>query len=214
MIDKKMFMKVRDPLEVAFDRYRLSLHQADSISEDPSENVPSSLKSKTDYLQDSQTSKEQVQKQLEDDVNTDVLQMATRIRNEQNWVSDGADSLDIEDFDGDFAALLRAKIEKGARFLSQSEKLKLFAIADSRMKDGIKELKKIAGIKDEPVKVKKAKKRPTMQSSAQHSILKCLDNSSSQVTNLDIQTTTSPAKDKSQNPFVKRKSVAIKAEMV
>lgn len=30
------------------------------------------------------------------------------------------------------------------------------------MKDGIKELKKIAGIKDEPVKVKKAKKRPTM----------------------------------------------------
>lgn len=44
--------------------------------------------------------------------------MATRIRNEQNWVSDGADSLDIEDFDGDFAALLRAKIEKGARFLS------------------------------------------------------------------------------------------------
>lgn len=74
-----------------------------------------------------------------------ILQMCSNIRSEQNWVN-AAHDLDVEDFNGDMAAFTMAKIEKGVRMLTQQEKILMFAIADGRMKDGINDIKRIAGI--------------------------------------------------------------------
>lgn len=52
----------------------------------------------------------------------------------------------IDDFAGDYKAFTMAKMEGGIKMLSQHEKLKFFGIADERMKDGIKELKKLCGM--------------------------------------------------------------------
>ena len=38
--------------------------------------------------------------------------------------------MSIEDFDGDYEAMLKAKVEKGFKVLTQEEKMKMFAIAD------------------------------------------------------------------------------------
>lgn len=74
-----------------------------------------------------------------------VLQMCSNIRTEQNWVSP-AHELDVEDFDGDMVAFNLAKIEKGIKMLTQEEKILMFAIADGRMKDGINDIKRLAGL--------------------------------------------------------------------
>lgn len=71
--------------------------------------------------------------------------MCSNIRTEQNWVNPVQD-LDLEDFNGDMAAFNMAKIENGVRMLTQSEKLLMFAIADGRMKDGINDIKRLAGL--------------------------------------------------------------------
>jgi len=56
--------------------------------------------------------------------------------------------LAIEQFAGDWKALTMAKMDVGTRILSQAEKMQFFAIADGKMKDGMKEIRKMAGIEE------------------------------------------------------------------
>ena len=59
-----------------------SLHKADNISENPSQNSLKDLKTCVDYLKDNHTTYEEAQKELDKDLDLDILQLTTRIRNE------------------------------------------------------------------------------------------------------------------------------------
>lgn len=46
-----------------------------------------------------------------------IVKIATKIRNQQNWVSKAQD-VEIDDFDGDELALLQFKTDQGVRVLN------------------------------------------------------------------------------------------------
>lgn len=147
----------KDSTEILMEEYIQSLHKADHIEDSPRENDIENLLSIDETLDDPYSRKQRMltldpvtgrpssEYDLDSKIDMNILQMCSNIRSEQNWVNPAHD-LDVEDFNGDMAAFNMAKIEKGIRMLTQEEKILMFAIADGRMKDGVTDIKKLAGL--------------------------------------------------------------------
>lgn len=147
----------KDSTEILMEQYLDSLHKMDHIEDSPRENRVEDLLTIDETLDDPYSRKQKMQTmdpvtgkpiaEYDNDPKVDmhILQMCSNIRTEQNWVNPAQD-LDLEDFNGDLTAFQMAKIENGVRMLSQEEKILMFAIADGRMKDGINDIKRLAGL--------------------------------------------------------------------
>ena len=78
-----------------------------------------------------------------------IMEAAMQIRNQQNWIS-SAEDICLDDYGGDQAAMLQAKLQAGVRMLSQDEKNLMLGLYNQKLREGFSELKKIAGVNSPP----------------------------------------------------------------
>lgn len=154
----------KDSLQVLMENYEESLHKAEHISESPRNNdVADLIKKKLIVTRDNaeEDSYSKIVKEKEGYKDADmglsgsnnqektidrkILAMTTKIRNQQNWVSQ-AENKDIDDFDGDAKAMLEHKIFNGVRTLTQDEKMLMFGLVNNEMNDQMAVLRKMAGV--------------------------------------------------------------------
>ena len=126
--------------------YEQSLHQCDEVPQ--TENNPDGLRDKEDFEERVDIYSKKLAKDNGRDLNKELLylkdkgptlnknivKLATKIRNQQNWVSKAQD-VELEDFDGDDLAMLQFKTDHGIRKLTMDEKMIMFALFDQNMRD-------------------------------------------------------------------------------